>query len=662
MKSTKFIGWPTGIGIGAFALLIALIGLRAAFNEPANDPVAERQDDVNDIATLPSFTAPVQTVAAKKSRPVVELERGFEGSSSCVECHQQQHGSWHESFHRTMTQLVNSETAPDCIRDQSVTIEDQSFHFQQDGDEFYVTFLDPLVGRQQRRRKLVMMTGSHHMHVFWYQSDVTGTPGQLDIVYLIDQQKWIPRKSSFLQPPRESNVIELGTWNRTCSRCHSTFPRERYQEANEDWNTHVAEFGIACESCHGPAEAHVKFHRVKQQAAQSDSGSDDSASGTLADGSVDPITNPDSLTKQASADVCGQCHSVYVPDYDVVSQQDYMRDGNPFRPGDRLKDLDFNKVVLASEEHRNEAAFQQWSKHDEFSGSFWSDGMIRVAGREYNGLLESACFQRGDMTCLSCHDMHPADADRDLTSWRDDQLQDAMRGDQACLQCHSDFKEDIAAHTHHAVDSQGSRCMNCHMPHSTFGLLKTIRSHQISSPTIKSAKGSDRATACSLCHLDQSFQWAADNLAQWYGQEQEDKAQPDGQPISTMVLHLTSGDAVQRAVAASAMGWPPAQEASGTDWMEPYLLLALNDPYDAVRLVAAKTLATLPKRVTAEVDPLAPEEQRMQAFNDGIGKFESEVKLTPNPSLLIDQNGHVEFEKVMQLLQRRNHRPIFLHE
>ena len=129
-----------------------------------------------------------------------------------------------------------------------------------------------------------------------------------------------------------------------------------------------------------------------------------------------------------------------------------------------------------------------------------------------------------------------------------------------------------------------------------------------------------------------------------------------------MVLHLTSGDAAQRAVAVAAMGWPPAQEASGTEWMEPYLLLALNDPYDAVRLVAAKTLATLPTRVTAEVDTLAPAEHRMQAFNDGISKFDSDAKLTPNPLLLIDENGRVEFNKIMQLLQSRNHRPIFLHE
>ena len=51
------------------------------------------------------------------------------------------------------------------------------------------------------------------------------------------------------------------------------------------------------------------------------------------------------------------------------------------------------------------------------------DGEVRVAGREYNGLAESACFQRGEMSCFSCHQLHPvADDPASLARWRDDQL------------------------------------------------------------------------------------------------------------------------------------------------------------------------------------------------------------------------------------------------
>ena len=50
------------------------------------------------------------------------------------------------------------------------------------------------------------------------------------------------------------------------------------------------------------------------------------------------------------------------------------------------------------------------------TGSFWSDGMIRATGREFNGLMESPCYTRGEMSCLSCHEMHQKAGDPPLTA------------------------------------------------------------------------------------------------------------------------------------------------------------------------------------------------------------------------------------------------------
>src|ERR1051325_4182157 len=106
--------------------------------------------------------------------------------------------------------------------------------------------------------------------------------------------------------------------------------------------------------------------------------------------------------------------------------------------------------------------------------------MIRVSGREYSGLVQTPCYQKGEMSCVSCHSMHK------MTS-TDDQLARNMDGNQACYQCHEDFSKKLAQHTRHSAESPGSLCYNCHMPHTTYGLLKGIRSHQISSPTVKSS-------------------------------------------------------------------------------------------------------------------------------------------------------------------------------
>ena len=37
----------------------------------------------------------------------------------------------------------------------------------------------------------------------------------------------------------------------------------------------------------------------------------------------------------------------------------------------------------------------------DFGDRFWKDGMIRVTGREANGVMSSPCYQGGQFSCLS---------------------------------------------------------------------------------------------------------------------------------------------------------------------------------------------------------------------------------------------------------------------
>ena len=133
-----------------------------------------------------------------------------------------------------------------------------------------------------------------------------------------------------------------------------------------------------------------------------------------------------------------------------------------------------------------------------------------MTGREYNGLLESPCYQRGEMSCVSCHSMHKSDPD--------DQLARGMRGNQACLQCHDEMAGDLTRHTRHATDSPGSNCTNCHMPHTSYGLLKAIRGHTVETPDVATTLATGRPNACNLCHLDKTLDWTAEQLAKRTGQ------------------------------------------------------------------------------------------------------------------------------------------------
>jgi hypothetical protein len=263
--------------------------------------------------------------------------------------------------------------------------------------------------------------------------------------------------------------------------------------------------------------------------------------------------------------------------------------------------------------------------------------MVRATGREYNALLDSPCFARGTagrtMTCFSCHTMHQADADqRPSREWADDQLSPHAIGNGACAGCHTL----PADHSRHRTNSSGSSCENCHMPRTTYGLLKTIRSHQISSPSVQSTLQTGRPNACNLCHLDKTLAWTTDALETWYGIERPDLGD-DEESVAASVLWLLKGDAGQRAIVAQAMGWAEAQQASGVEWLAPYLALTQKDQYDAVRVIATRSFKTLPA-------------------------FSRDRLPRGRPELLINADGTFDAERVNRLVRARDNRRLVYRE
>jgi hypothetical protein len=222
------------------------------------------------------------------------------------------------------------------------------------------------------------------------------------------------------------------------------------------------------------------------------------------------------------------------------------------------------------------------------------------------------------MSCLSCHDLHPShEAAPDLHAWADDQLRPGMDGSHACVQCHVEFEktEKVTAHTHHAATSSGSDCLNCHMPYTSFGLTKAIRSHTITNPSIAASIATGRPDACNQCHLDRTLAWTADHLHEWYGQKTP-LLDADQSAIAASVLWALEGDEGQRALMAWSFGWEPARRTSGTGWM-PYVLSTLmQDGYDAVRFIATRSARSDPRYAQLMLDftqPLEKQRDRVRA-------------------------------------------------
>jgi hypothetical protein len=292
-----------------------------------------------------------------------------------------------------------------------------------------------------------------------------------------------------------------------------------------------------------------------------------------------------------------------------------------------------------------------------------------VSGREYNGLIESPCFKNATdpattMSCFSCHTMHKTPDDRrTVAEWADTyQMSAGMNGNKACQQCHTAITANITAHTNHRADSTGSSCYNCHMPYTSYGLLRALRSHEISSPTVAASVQTGRPNACNLCHLDKTLGWTADYLEKWYEtprvvlNEQE-------RTIAASLLWLLRGDAGQRALVAWSMGWPPAQQASGTRWTAPYLSVLMDDPYDAVRFMSYRSLRSLPGLGGVMYDFVSPPRERSAAIASVLNIWKRDgVDRTTNRELLFDSEGALQADIITRLLLQRNNRPVSLRE
>ena len=507
--------------------------------------------------------------------PRIVAERDYVSSDACRSCHPSEHASWHATYHRTMTQLATEETVLAPFDDIALSSRGRDYELEHTDDGFFVTMANPDEERLLQRagedlsrvsspphvrRKVVMTTGSHHMQGYWVESRYGNMLLQVPWYYLIEEARWVPREDVFIAPP--DDVRHFPTWNDGCIKCHSVDgrPLMDIESGTGIPDSEVAEFGISCEACHGPGGAHVRRHRspiARYEQHHSDQ--------------PDPtIINPANLTHERSSEVCGACHSFSK----FGKPRDYFEFGPAFRPGDRL-DEHYPIVKLSPEMDAGDRA----------RDIFWSDGVCRTGGDELNGMSESACYQEGAMSCLSCHSMH--------NSAPNDQLAARMEGNDACLQCHPSYRDRLAEHTHHPVSSSGSLCYNCHMPHTSYALLTAMRSHHIDSPRVESSVEFGRPNACNLCHLDKTLEWSAVHLTDWYGQEPVE-LEDAGRTVAASLEWLYRGDAVQRAVIAWSMGWEEAQSASGSDWLAPHLAHTLDDPYSAVRFVGVRSLRSLP--------------------------------------------------------------------
>jgi len=246
-----------------------------------------------------------------------------------------------------------------------------------------------------------------------------------------------------------------------CDGCHSV---------NYDLRTKtVTEWNVGCEKCHGPGSLHVAYPVAST------------------------IVNPAKLEGERADDVCVQCHSQGQPRANPIEGL-YVDWPVGYQPGDRLSD------VWKLEEHE--------LGRDTFT--HWPEGTAHKNRMQGNDYAQSQMSLKG-VQCSACHDVHGTAHDGDLR----------LPGDAVCLQCHGPQRQPgppgtIEFHTQHKADSEGSRCVACHMPLTarTVGNV-SVRSHTFKFISPVATERYGVPNPCTSCHTDRSNQWAIDALKQW---------------------------------------------------------------------------------------------------------------------------------------------------
>ena len=230
------------------------------------------------------------------------------------------------------------------------------------------------------------------------------------------------------------------------------------------------------------------------------------------------------------------------------------------------------------------------------------------------------------------------------------------------LQCHESFRDRLSEHTHHADSSAGSSCYNCHMPYTTYGLLKTIRSHTVSSPSAKESVETGRPNACNLCHLDKTLAWTSEHS----GAGTTPRGRRSATTSDRSRRRYSGSFAAMPGSARSRAGDGVATGTAGVGhgWMAPHLATLLDDPYDAVRFIAGRSLGRC--RVWAAFPTISSRRKaryQAQLRTDGdVGSDAAGRSGGGAPELLLDSEGRLQVAEVLRILRSRDTRRVLLRE
>ncbi|HOM99188.1 MAG TPA: tetratricopeptide repeat protein [Acidobacteriota bacterium] len=313
----------------------------------------------------------------------------------------------------------------------------------------------------ERRFALQYVLGGKNVYYFLAPLE-KGRLQVLPVAFDVPRQEWFDATGSMVRHFRDREDQPLDwtdrrlTFNTSCFHCHVSQLAKNYDPFSDTYATSWLEPGVNCETCHGPGAEHARlFEKLEPE---------------------DPlpadirILSFKHLNSEQIDSTCAACHAKLYP----VS--------TGFVPGEDFFDH-FGLVTLEDPDYH-------------------PDGRDLGENYTFTQWMMNPCRQAADLNCLHCH----------TSSGRN---RHAEAPDAACLPCHAELVEDPEPHTHHPANSEGSRCIACHLPRTEFARM-VRHDHSFLPPVPAATEEFGSPNACNLCHDNQRPAWADRWVRRWY--------------------------------------------------------------------------------------------------------------------------------------------------
>jgi predicted CXXCH cytochrome family protein len=459
------------------------------------------------VAILASAYASALVGAGLQTGP--RSNSDYLGSESCRSCHEDQYASWKKSLHVQMTRPVEEARVLGDFR-PGTRLEKYGRAYAmdtRDGRRFVKISqqrLRPARGAGGERGGAAPPSDSERgwgpaskkeeeFEVHYtlgarrFQGYLSRLPeGRiyvLPVFWHVETGQWIDFKEITPLPPEGSDAAHdfRQIWNVNCFNCHATNLAQNFDTKTKAYATTWTEMGIGCEACHGPGREHQTAMRAWK-------------AGETHKPAALKIIAPKTAPARQMFDTCGYCHG---------NKTNYF---SGFRAGDRYEDFALPFLI------------SQPIPPEDPQGDFWPDGRPNRFNRP-QAITATGCFLKGSVTCTSCHVGHAARNDHALKL-------PIEHSNGLCTQCHNAFEgEKLAAHTRHAAESAGSRCIECHMSDVNWRLLTRRRDHTFAPPVPEMTAQYGVPNACTTCHDDKTPEWAIRTMDGWYGEGNRSRRQ-----------------------------------------------------------------------------------------------------------------------------------------